>query len=50
MEFTIEIEDEYLEVLDSLSEIVFDQPISSPEEALELAIFTHLQFQRTHST
>ena len=50
MRFTIEIEDEFLEVLDSLSELVFDQPVCSPEEALEVAIFTHLQFQRTHST
>ena len=50
MQFTIEIEDDFLDTLDSLSELVFDQPVTSPEEALEVAIFTHLQFQRTNST
>ena len=50
MQFTIEIEDDFLGVLDTLSELVLDQPVCSPEEALEVAIFTHLQFQRTHST
>lgn len=50
MHFTIEIEEEFLGTLDSLSELVLDQPVCSPEEALEVAIFTHLQFQRTHST
>lgn len=50
MHFNIEIEDDFLEVLDSLSELVLDQPVCSPEEALEVAIFTHLQFQRDNST
>lgn len=50
MRFTLEIEDDFLEVLDALSELVLDQPICSPEEALETAIFTHLKFQRTHRT
>ena len=50
MLFTVEIEDEFLDTLDTLSELVLDQPVCSPEEALEVAIFTHLQFQRTHST
>lgn len=50
MLFTLEIEDEFLEVLDELAELVLDQPVTSAEEALEVAIFTHLQFQRDNST
>jgi hypothetical protein len=49
MLFTLEIEDEFLEVLDSLSELVLDQPVCSAEDALEVAIFTHLRFQRENS-
>ena len=50
MLFTLEIEDDFLDTLDSLSELVLVQPVCSPEEALEVAIFAHLQFQRDHST
>jgi predicted transcriptional regulator len=50
MRFTLKIEDEFLDVLDSLAELVLDQPVCSAEEALEVAIFTHLQFQRTRSS
>lgn len=50
MHFTIEIEDEFLDTLDELAELVLGQPVCSPEEALEVAIFAHLQFQRTQCT
>jgi hypothetical protein len=50
MQFTIEIEDEFLGTLDALCELVLDQPACSTEEALGFAIFAHLQFQRDNST
>jgi predicted transcriptional regulator len=50
MHFTLDIEDDFLDTLDELAELVLRQPVCSPEEALEVAIFTHLQFQRDHRT
>ena len=47
MRFILELEEEWLEVLDALTEALLRQPVSTPEEALEVAIFTHLLFQRT---
>ena len=47
MRFILELEDEFLDTLDDLAELVLRQPVSTPEEALEVAIFTHLLFQRT---
>lgn len=50
MLFTVEIEDEFLSTLDELAELVLCQPVCSAEEALEVAIFAHLRFQRDNST
>ena len=45
MRFTIEIDEDWLETLTTLTELVLNQEVSSPEEALEKAIFTQIEHQ-----
>ena len=47
MRFTIEVDNDWLDTLDSLIEQVADQEGSSPEAALEKAIFAQIGQQYT---
>lgn len=49
MRFTIEVSEEWLDALESLTELVLKQPTCSPEEALERAIFEQIEEQRSRS-
>jgi hypothetical protein len=46
MRFAIEIDDEWLDVLNSLTDIVLSGPTATPEKALETAILFQLRRQR----
>lgn len=46
MHFTIEIDDDWLDALDSLADLIASQEDSSPEAALEKAIFAQIKEQR----
>ncbi len=46
MQFTIEIEDSWLDTLDSLISDVLSEPTSSLESALEFSIFAQIREQR----
>ena len=43
MRFTIEVDEDWLDTLESLAELVVGQEDSSPEAALEQAIFAQLK-------
>ena len=43
MRFTIEVDEDWLDTLESLAELVAGQEDSSPETALEQAIFAQLK-------
>ena len=47
MKFTIEIDEDWLDTLEHLTELVLKQPTCLPEEALERAIFKQIEQQRT---
>ena len=49
MRFTIKVDEDWLDILESLANLVADQDDSSPEEALEKAIFAQINHQRTTS-
>lgn len=46
MKFIIEIEKDWIDVLDILTEMVLAGEKASPEEALEVAIFKQIKEQR----
>ena len=47
MQFTIDIQDEWLSTLDNLASQVLAAPTSSPESALQFAIFEQVRMQRS---
>ena len=49
MHFTIDIAEDWLDVLDALIAQVAAQSASSPEEALEKTLFAQLNEQRTNT-